>query len=40
MLGTADPMRRIILQGLLQLGVAAAAGTFTPGCFLALKEEA
>jgi ubiquinone/menaquinone biosynthesis C-methylase UbiE len=38
MLGTADPMRRIVMQGLLQLGEAAAAGAFTLGRFLALKE--
>jgi hypothetical protein len=31
-------MRRIVMQGLLQLGEAAAAGTFTLGRFLALKE--
>lgn len=38
MLVTADPMRRIVMQGLLQLGEAAAAGAFTLGRFLALKE--
>jgi cyclopropane fatty-acyl-phospholipid synthase-like methyltransferase len=38
MLATADPIRRIIMQGLLQLGEAAAAGAFTLGRFLALKE--
>jgi tocopherol O-methyltransferase len=38
MLATADPMRRIIMQGLLQLGAAAAAGTFTLGRFLAWRE--
>jgi len=38
MLGTADPMRRIVMQGLLQLGEAAAAGAFTLGRFLAVKE--
>jgi len=40
MLGTADPMRRIVMQGLLQLGEAAAAGAFTLGRFLAEKEPA
>jgi len=38
MLRTGDPMRRIIMQGLLQLGEAAAAGSFTLGRFLAMKE--
>lgn len=38
MLVTADPMRRIVMQGLMQLGEAAAAGAFTLGRFLALKE--
>jgi hypothetical protein len=38
MLGSADPMRRIVMEGLLQLGEAAAAGTFTLGRFLAVKE--
>jgi ubiquinone/menaquinone biosynthesis C-methylase UbiE len=38
MLGTADPMRRIVMQGLLELGEAAEAGAFTLGRFLALKE--
>lgn len=40
MLATADPMRQNVMQGLLQLGEAAAAGTFTLGRFLALKEAA
>jgi ubiquinone/menaquinone biosynthesis C-methylase UbiE len=38
MLASSDPIRRIIMQGLLQLGEAAAAGAFTLGRFLALKE--
>ncbi len=38
MLATMDPMRRIIMQGLLHLGEAAAAGAFTLGRFLAVKE--
>ena len=38
MLGRKDPMRHIVLQGLLQLGEAAAAGAFTLGRFLASKE--
>lgn len=38
MLGTRDPMRRTIMQGLLHLGEAAAAGAFTLGRFLAVKE--
>jgi SAM-dependent methyltransferase len=40
MFGTADPMRRIVMQGLLQLGEAAAADAFTLGRFLAVKEPA
>jgi cyclopropane fatty-acyl-phospholipid synthase-like methyltransferase len=39
MLVTADPMRRIVMQGLLKLGEAAEAGAFTLGRFLALKES-
>lgn len=38
MLETAEPMRRIVMQGLMELGEAAAAGAFTLGRFLALKE--
>ena len=34
---TADPIRRIIMEGLLHLGEAAAAGAFTLGRFLAVK---
>src|SRR5688572_2440057 len=34
---TSDPIRRIIMQGLLRLGEAAAAGAFTLGRFLAVK---
>jgi tocopherol O-methyltransferase len=33
-----DPIRRLILEGLLHLGAAAAAGAFTLGRFLARKE--
>jgi tocopherol O-methyltransferase len=35
---TADPIRRIIMEGLLRLGEAVAAGAFTLGRFLAVKE--
>jgi len=34
---TPDPIRRIIMEGLLRLGEAAAAGAFTLGRFLAVK---
>ena len=34
---SADPIRRIIMEGLLRLGEAAAAGAFTLGRFLAVK---
>jgi cyclopropane fatty-acyl-phospholipid synthase-like methyltransferase len=34
---TSDPIRRIIMEGLLRLGEAAAAGAFTLGRFLAVK---
>lgn len=34
---TADPIRRMVMEGLLRLGEAAAAGAFTLGRFLALK---
>lgn len=33
-----DPIRRVILEGFLHLGAAAAAGAFTLGRFVALKE--
>lgn len=35
---TSDPIRKTILEGLLRLGEAAAAGAFTLGRFLAVKE--
>lgn len=35
---TADPIRRLIKEGLLRLGAAAAAGAFTVGRFLAVRE--
>jgi SAM-dependent methyltransferase len=35
--GTSDPIRRMIMEGLLRLGEAAAAGAFTLGRFLAVK---
>jgi hypothetical protein len=35
---TSDPIRKVIMQGLLRLGEAAAAGAFTLGRFLAVKE--
>lgn len=35
---TSDPIRKIIIEGLLRLGKAAAAGAFTLGRFLAVKE--
>ena len=35
---TSDPIRQVIMQGLLHLGEAAAAGAFTLGRFLAVKE--
>lgn len=38
MLATTDLMRRIVMLGLLKLGEAVAAGAFTVGRFLALKE--
>lgn len=38
MAATGDPMRRIVMLGLLKLGEAVAAGAFTVGRFLALKE--
>jgi hypothetical protein len=34
---TTDPIRRIIMEGLLRLGEAAAAGAFTVGRFLASR---
>ena len=34
---TSDPIRRIIMEGLLRLGEAAQAGAFTLGRFLAVK---
>jgi ubiquinone/menaquinone biosynthesis C-methylase UbiE len=37
---TSDPIRRIIMEGLLHLGEAAAAGAFTLGRFLAIKPGA
>ncbi len=37
---TSDPIRNIIMQGLLRLGEAAAAGAFTLGRFLAVKPHA
>ena len=36
--GTSDPIRKIILEGLLRLGEAAEAGTFTVGRFLGVKK--
>lgn len=36
--GTADPVRRAIMEGLLRLGEAAQAGAFTVGRFLAVRE--
>jgi SAM-dependent methyltransferase len=36
---TSDPIRRIIMEGLLRLGEAAAAGAFTLGRFLAVKID-
>jgi hypothetical protein len=35
---TVDPIRKNIMEGLLRLGDAAAAGAFTLGRFLAAKE--
>lgn len=35
---TSEPIRRIIMEGLLRLGEAAAAGAFTLGRFLAVKQ--
>lgn len=35
---TSDPIRKLIMEGLLRLGEAAAAGAFTLGRFLAAKE--
>jgi len=35
--GTPDPIRKIIMEGLLRLGEAATAGAFTLGRFLAVK---
>ena len=35
---TSDPIRKTIMEGLLRLGEAAAAGAFTVGRFLAVKE--
>jgi SAM-dependent methyltransferase len=35
---TKDPIRQVIMQGLLRLGAAVAAGAFTLGRFLAVKE--
>jgi cyclopropane fatty-acyl-phospholipid synthase-like methyltransferase len=37
---TPDPIRRIIMEGLLRLGEATAAGAFTLGRFLAVKDAA
>ena len=36
---TSDPIRKTIMEGLLRLGEAAAAGAFTLGRFLAVKES-
>jgi cyclopropane fatty-acyl-phospholipid synthase-like methyltransferase len=36
---TADPVRRLVMMGLLRLGEAVAAGAFTLGRFLAVKES-
>jgi hypothetical protein len=35
---TTDPMRKLILEGLLCLGKAAAKGAFTLGLFVAVKD--
>ena len=35
---TSDPIRKTIMEGLLQLGAAAAVGAFTLGRFLAIKQ--
>ena len=37
---TADPIHRVVIQGLQRLGEAAEAGAFTLGRFLAVKEQA